>query len=195
MKLKFGKGEILDIIEVGQKVISMTSKDKGSSLPEKRCAETSTSPVISEKMSSEDEDALIEKTKGKLSGKTLSSPTEVLSTLKAFGEAATDAVKFCEVQETKRAEIRANTEVRIAQLRAQRDIVMDYLQRSFDERRYLFEQQFKVVDHALMTGNTEELAISLQSINDLAKSSPFKALADIGNVQRALTQEGSTFDI
>ena len=48
---------------------------------------------------------------------------------------------------------------------------------------------------ALMTGNTEELAISLQSINDLAKSSPFKALADIGNVQRALTQEGSTFDI
>ena len=63
------------------------------------------------------------------------------------------------------------------------------------ERRYLFEQQFKVVDHALMTGNTEELAISLQSINDLAKSSPFKALADIGNVQRALTQEGSTFDI
>ena len=61
MKLKFGKGEILDIIEVGQKVISMTSKDKGSSLPEKRCAETNTSPVISEKMSSEDEDALIEK--------------------------------------------------------------------------------------------------------------------------------------
>lgn len=193
--MKLGKKDILDIVDIGQKVLNMASRKKEESLPTVKNSEVKTSPVISEKMSSEEEDALIENTKAKLSGKSLSSPSEVLSTLKAFSEAATDAVKFCEIQETKRAEIRANTEVRIAQLRAQRDIVMDYLQRSFDERRYLFEQQFKVVDHALMTGNTEELAISLQSINDLAKSSPFKALADIGNVQRALTQEGSTFDI
>ena len=193
--MKLGKKDILDIVDIGQKVLNMTSRKKEESQPTVKNSEANTSPVISEKMSSEEEDTLIEKTKAKLSGKSLSSPSEVLSTLKAFSEAATDAVKFCEVQETKRAEIRANTEVRIAQLRAQRDILIDYLQRSFDERRYLFEQQFKVVDHALMTGNTEELAISLQSINDLAKSSPFKALADIGNVQRALTQEGSTFDI
>ena len=193
--MKLGKKDILDIVDIGQKVLNMTSRKKEESQPTVKNSEASTSPVISEKMSSEEEDALIENTKAKLSGKSLSSPSEVLSTLKAFSEAATDAVKFCEVQETKRAEIKVNAEVRIAQLKAQRDIVMDYLQRSFDERRYLFEQQFKVVDHALMTGNTEELAISLQSINDLAKSSPFKALADIGNVQRALTQEGSTFDI
>ena len=193
--MKLGKKDIMDVVDFGQKVLNMTSRKKEESLPTVKNSEVITSPVISEKMSSEEEDALIENTKAKLSGKSLSSPSEVLSTLKAFGEAATDAVKFCEVQETKRAEIKANAEVRIAQLRAQRDILIDYLQRSFDERRYLFEQQFKVVDHALMTGNTEELAISLQSINDLAKSSPFKALADIGNVQRALTQEGSTFDI
>ena len=193
--MKLGKKDILDIVDIGQKVLNMASRKKEGSMPTVKNSEANTSPMISEKMSSEEEDALIENTKAKLSRKSLSSPSEVLSTLKAFSEAATDAVKFCEIQETKRAEIKANAEVHIAQMRAQRDIIIDYLQRSFDERRYLFEQQFKVVDHALMTGNTEELAISLQSINDLAKSSPFKALSDIGNVQRALTQEGSTFDI
>ena len=193
--MKLGKKDIMDVVDFGQKVLNMTSRKKEESLPAVKNSEVKTSPVISEKMSSEEEDALIENTKAKLSGKSLSSPSEVLSTLKAFSEAATDAVKFCEIQETKRAEIKANAEVRIAQLRAQRDIIIEYLKRSFDERHYLFEQQFKIVDHALMTGNTKELAISLQSINDLAKSSPFKALTDIGDVQRTLTQEGSTLDI
>lgn len=194
--MKFDKKQIMDILEIGQKVMTMTKKDnEPTSKRSELVASNSSVPVISENMTSDEEDALIQKTKNKLTGRSLKTPSEVASTLKAFSEAATDAVKFCEVQKTKREEKKAERDVRIARLRVQRDIVMDYLERSFDERRYLFEQQFKVVDHALMTGNTEELALSLQSINDLAKSSPFKALADIGNVQRALTQEGSTFDI
>ena len=193
--MKLGKKDILDIVDIGQKVLNLVSKKKEESLPIVKNGEANISPLISEKMSSEEEDALIGNTKAKLSGKSLSSPSEVISTLNAYSEAATDAVKFCEIQKTKRAEIKANAEVHIAQLRAQRDIIIEYLKRSFDERHYLFEQQFKIVDHALMTGNTKELAISLQSINDLAKSSPFKALTDIGDVQRTLTQEGSTLDI
>ena len=193
--MKFDKKQIMDILEIGQKVMTMTKKDNEPTSKRSEIVASNSVPVISENMTSDEEDALIQKTKNKLTGRSLKTPSEVASTLKAFSEAATDAVKFCEVQKTKREYIRADRDVRIEQLRAQRDIVMDYLKRSFDERRYLFEQQFKVVDHALMTGNTEELALSLQSINDLAKSSPFKALADIGNVQRALTQEGSTFDI
>ncbi len=193
--MKLGKKDIMDILSIGQKVINLVSKESSHPSKTDQKVETNTSPVISEKMTPEEEDALIEQTKAKLSGQSLNSPTEVLSTLKAFSEAATDAVKFCEVQKTKREEIRANRDIRIRQLETQRDIIMRYLERSFDERKYLFEEQFKVVDHALQTGNTQELAISLQCINDLAKSSPFKALTDIGNVQRTLEQEGSTFDI
>ncbi len=192
--MKFDIKKITEIASIGKKVLDLTEKQ--ASVPQKKDAPEPNKPqVISEQMTSEEEDALIESTKNKLKGRSLSTPQEITSTLKAFTEAANDAVKFCEVQETKREEIRANRDFRIAQLKAQRDVIIDYLQRSFDERRYLFEQQFKVVDHALTTGNTDELALSLQSINDLAKSSPFKALADIGNVQRALTQDGSTFDI
>lgn len=150
---------------------------------------------ISEEMTFEDENTLIEQVKGNLIGQSLNSPAEVLSFIKAFTEAATDAVKFCEVQETKRENIRATRDVYIKRLEVQRDIIIDYLERSFDERRKLFELQFKVVNHALETGDTKQLELSLQSINDLAKSSPFKDLAEIGKVQQALSQEGSTFDI
>ena len=196
--MKFGIKEIKDIFEIGQKLLKMLSKESPSNnTPSKRSefVESNYSPTISEHMMPEEEDELIDNTRDKLCGRSLSSPAEVLSTIKAFTEAATDAVKFCEVQETKREEIRANRDARIKQLEAQRDIIMNYLDRSFDERRYLFEKHFKIVDHALMTGNTEELTLSLQTINDLAKSSPFKALADLGNVQNTLNQPNSTFDI
>lgn len=196
--MRFGIKEIKDIFEIGQKLLKMLSKESPSNnTPSKRSefVESNYSPTISEHMMPEEEDELIDNTRDKLCGRSLSSPAEVLSTIKAFTEAATDAVKFCEVQETKREEIRANRDARIKQLEAQRDIIMNYLDRSFDERRYLFEKHFKIVDHALMTGNTEELTLSLQTINDLAKSSPFKALADLGNVQNTLNQPNSTFDI
>ena len=196
--MKISIKDIKDIIEIGQKVLNMTSKGSSSnntSSNRSEFVESESSPTISEDMTPEEEDELIEKTRDKLSGCSLDSPAEVLSTIKAFTEAATDAVKFCEVQETKREEIRANRDARIKQLEAQRDIILNYLDRSFDERRYLFEKHFKIVDHALMTGNTEELTLSLQTINDLAKSSPFKALADLGNVQNTLNQPNSTFDI
>jgi hypothetical protein len=196
--MKISIKNIKDIIEIGQKVLNMTSKGSSSnntSSKRSEFVESESSPTISEDMTPEEEDELIEKTRDKLSGCSLDSPAEVLSTIKAFTEAATDAVKFCEVQETKREEIRANRDARIKQLEAQRDIILNYLDRSFDERRYLFEKHFKIVDHALMTGNTEELTLSLQTINDLAKSSPFKALADLGNVQNTLNKPNSTFDI
>lgn len=196
--MKFGIKDIKEIVELAQKVLKMTSKEpssKSTSSKSSELVESKSSPHISEDMTPKEEDELIEKTKDKLSGRSLGSPAEVLSTLKAFTEAATEAVKFCEVQETKREEIRANRDARIKQLEVQRDIIMNYLDHSFDERKYLFEEQFKIVDHALTTGNSEELALSLQNINDLAKSSPFKALADLGRVQNSLNQENSTFDI
>ena len=166
--MKFGIKEIKDIFEIGQKLLKMLSKESPSnSTPSKRSefVESNYSPTISEHMMPEEEDELIDNTRDKLCGRSLSSPAEVLSTIKAFTEAATDAVKFCEVQETKREEIRANRDARIKQLEVQRDIIINYLDRSFDERRYLFEKHFKIVDHALMTGNTEELTLSLQTIN------------------------------
>ena len=59
----------------------------------------------------------------------------------------------------------------------------------------IFSKEFEWVDRALDEGNTELLALHLGHITELAKSSPFKALADIGNVKKQLTNKDAVFDI
>ena len=76
-----------------------------------------------------------------------------------------------------------------------RDLLMSYLDRTFDERRRIFAKQFECVDKALVDGDMNMLAISLNNITDLAKSSPFKALADFSSVKKQLGQKNTTFDI
>ena len=103
---------------------------------------------------------------------------------------------FTELQKTKREQIRKQAEIRIKEIDSMRDLIMTYLDKTFDERSKIFAKQFECVDKALAAGDMNLLSISLNSITDLAKSSPFKALADIKNVQKQLSSEVSTtFDI
>ena len=75
-----------------------------------------------------------------------------------------------------------------------RDVLKDYLEKSFDERSSIFLKQFEVVDKALATGDNAMLSMGLNAINELAASSPFKELANINSVQQMLTDD-SEIDI
>jgi hypothetical protein len=122
-------------------------------------------------------------------------PDDVQNALNALATVATDTIRYAEEQETKREEIRAMRDTAIAQVNAMRDVVQTYLEKSFDERASLFAEQFKCVDAALRSGDNEMLSISLNSINTLAASSPFKNLADLNNVTKALTDSNTEWDI
>ena len=87
-----------------------------------------------------------------------------------------------------------DAEVAIKKVEAMRDTLKEYLEKSFDERSAIFAKQFEVVDKALATGDNNMLSMGLTSINELAASSPFKALADINSVQQMLTDD-SEFDL
>jgi len=100
--------------------------------------------------------------------------------------AYTDYMKVAETEQTKRREIDAWEKTTIAQINAQRDLLIEYLTRSFDERAENFRVLFNVVDIALTSGNNEQLALTLHSITEIAKSSPFKELANLASVQAAL---------
>ena len=121
-------------------------------------------------------------------------PAQMVEMTNLFINKSAEVAKFCEVQKTKRAHIRAQAEVAIHQIDAIRDVLKDYLERSFDERRKIFDKEFEVVDKCLANGDTQALAVTLNSITALAQSSPFKALADLGNVRKTLANKG-TFDI
>lgn len=91
-----------------------------------------------------------------------------------------------EQEQTKRRCIEAWEKTTIAQIQAQRDVLIDYLNRSFDERADNFRFLFEKVDQAIADGDNNLLTLSLHSITEIAKSSPFKDLADLTSVRAAL---------
>ncbi|MDE5785282.1 MAG: hypothetical protein K2H98_01995, partial [Duncaniella sp.] len=82
----------------------------------------------------------------------------------------------------------------IRKIDARADMVRDYLNRSFDERAGLFDSYFSVLDKALEKGDNTLVVQTLQSINSLAVSSPFKDLADINKVT-AMLENNEEWDI
>lgn len=100
--------------------------------------------------------------------------------------ACTEYMKVAETEQTKRREISAWEQTTIARINAQRDLLMVYLDCSFNERAENFRSLFCVVEQALTAGNNEQLALALNSITEIAKSSPFKELANLNSVQAAL---------
>lgn len=121
-------------------------------------------------------------------------PGDVVSTISEMVKEANETMRFCEEQKTVRAEIKANAEMQITRINAMADTVRDYLNRSFDERAGIFDQYFSVLDKALESRDNTLIAQTLQSINSLATSSPFKDLADLDQVTNRLS-EGGEWDI
>lgn len=122
-------------------------------------------------------------------------PEAVAAALGALSEVANETVKFVAEQETLQEEIRAKRDVAIAQINATSQLIKKYLDKTFDERSAIFAKQFDCVDAALKNGNVEMLSTILNSINALAAQSPFKALANINEVQKALASGDTEWDI
>lgn len=124
----------------------------------------------------------------------INTPIAVAATIQEMVRQANETIRFCEEQETARTEIRAKANVEISKINAMAEMVRDYLERSFDERAGLFDNYFTVLDKALEQGDNTLVAQTLQSINSLAASSPFKDLTDINKVSTMLS-EGGEWDI
>lgn len=125
-----------------------------------------------------------------------SSSQAAAESFEKFITIAGEVAKFTELQETKRTQIRSNADVAIKKVEAMREVLQEYLTKSFDERSAIFAKHFEVVDSALINGDTAMLSAGLNAINELAASSPFKALADFNSVQQILLTDNETeFDI
>ncbi|WP_206428206.1 hypothetical protein [Amniculibacterium aquaticum] len=122
-------------------------------------------------------------------------PAEAAMVLKELITMAGEVSKFTEVQKTKRKEIEAERDKYVTKINAQKAIMIAYLEKSFDERKANFEKLFAIVDHAIVNNNMQQLAMGLESINNLAVSSPFKDLASIENTQNALNDKDHIWDI
>ena len=114
--------------------------------------------------------------------------------LQQMVSAYTEYLTIAEQEKTKRRDIEAWEKEAIARINAQRDLVITYLDRSFDERAENFRSLFGVVDNALCEGDNEQLAIALNSITEIAKSSPFKDLANLTSFRAALNDPNHVWE-
>lgn len=153
---------------------------------------TSSSVILHDSMTKEEEEMFLKQQQSKLSKLPTGSPKEVLETIKTLGEAANDAIKFCQIQETKRTEIRAQRDIMIRQIDKTAELVKVYLDKTFDERRYQFDKYFSLVDKAIETGDKNLLNVTLQNIQSLSASSPFK---DLKSLAEAINNKNTEWDI
>jgi hypothetical protein len=85
------------------------------------------------------------------------------------------------VEVTKQQAIAAEEARWLAAIEADREILLTYLDRSFDERRENFRHLFDELDRA-MSGDTAHVADVLGAITTLAMKSPFQDLKDVDTV-------------
>lgn len=112
-----------------------------------------------------------------------SSPTQCFNEIV---QAWTEYLSIAEQEKTKRREIAAWEKVTLAEIQAKRDFLMGYLERSFDERSKNFKSLFQIVDRAMDSGNNHQLSLALNTMVEIAQSSPFKDLADLSTLRAAL---------
>ena len=109
-------------------------------------------------------------------------------------EAYAEYQRVVQEERTKRREIAAWEKAALATIEQRRDVMMRFLDRAFNERAENFREFFVLADQAIATGDNDQLAAVLTSIVELAKTSPFKDLADLAKVEEALNDPGHLWE-
>jgi hypothetical protein len=110
----------------------------------------------------------------------------LFSTIKHMQDAKKDYEIVKEEEKSKRKAITSDEKKFLAELAAKKEIILQYLDKSFDERKNNFLELFSRLDLTLENDQVEETALLLKSITDLAVSSPFKDLANLDNLKKDL---------
>ena len=107
--------------------------------------------------------------------------------------AAYSNYKVIESQEiTKRHDIEAHRDVELEKIRSVREIFLQYLDKSFDERKKNFAGYFKQLDKAVANQDVGAINAVLQGIMSLAATSPFR---DLKALQDSLKDPDTEFEV
>ena len=178
-------------ISIAQNFLDSSQLEKQTTLHGEQVIE----PEIVDESEYEDGDAFVSNLQKDLaSSGTKITPEQMLNFVTSLTKQIGRVYKFCEVQETKRVNINAQRDVLIKNIESRKEIIMKYLDRSFDERKENFAKFFALVDRAVDANNNEQLALALQSINLLAAESPFKALRSVEETKKALEDKNHEWD-
>ncbi len=118
----------------------------------------------------------------------------VLESARIIVSDITNMVNMIQQETTKREAIRANRDVIIEKTRAFREVMLEVMDRTFDERKDLFDGYFARLDKAMDKNDTQMVAGILSNMVDLAKNGPLKNLVDIAATQKALKDPDTVWE-
>lgn len=119
-------------------------------------------------------------------------PLVVVQTLIEYGDKWMVEVQRAKVE---RAGIAAWEHAQVDRIQVQREVLLTALELTFDERRENFRRLFDGLDSAMAAEDPSQVASYLESITDLAKSSPFKELANLEIVVSELKRPDQVWDV
>lgn len=82
--------------------------------------------------------------------------------------------KFATAQETERARLSAKRDIVLKALNHQREIIKEYFDRRFEERKAALDRFFALLDNAIQFNNDKHLDVALDSIVSLIRDNPLK---------------------
>lgn len=118
-----------------------------------------------------------------------------LDVIRDITAAVTDYKTVKLQEETKRKQISAWESATLENIRAKRDILIIFLERSFDERRDNFGRLFDALDVAMASSDPASVNSVLQGIVLLAQESPFKQLASLDGVRAFLDDPDASVEL
>lgn len=101
------------------------------------------------------------------------------SALKMLMEAHNEYQKVAAQEETKRQAIEAWKEVRLTELHNQKELLRIYLEETFQERRYMIDGLFKILDKGIETGNMDTVNMAISGIINISQHSPLRQIDNL----------------
>jgi NADPH-dependent glutamate synthase beta subunit-like oxidoreductase len=107
---------------------------------------------------------------------------------------AVDAVREIAVQKTEQERIRHSMQTDTEYIHTACDVLLQYLERSFDERRANFDTLFTRLDTAMAQGSPDGVERTLDAVVKLAQSSPVRVLVNVAKAKEALQDKNREWE-
>jgi len=114
--------------------------------------------------------------------------------LKTLIEAKNENHRISEEQKTFRENIRANRDIEIERIKTQKEIMLNYFDNIFSERRNSYKKFFEMLDKGIETNNMELIKVASTHIVSIAMNSPLKDLEKFKSQNNELGKEVKKID-
>lgn len=111
---------------------------------------------------------------------------DAFSALSNIVSAARECIEIHEKENTTRAKLHAYETTEAARIQAGQQLLSQYFDQVFVERRVLYEGLFQRLDAALERGDGETAHAALRGIVDIARESPLAQMGDLSQVRALL---------